>query len=224
MKTKLFAHRGHIFSKTQPDFKQNSIESLQNCYDLGYRAVEFDIWFVEDKLVLKHDRPNKNELLPTLSDYFRYKNELEYWMDFKNLSAANCALALELVAKEIERAKIDLNKIYFAPFITNLTRALPVYREIVRRFQQEAQIMAICEIKKRNLAQYAKYKEHLISHQIKFLSINHQLIDLEVAKIFSDQISLFAWTVNDVDRIQTLEQLGVRNFATDKIIPQTYPI
>ena len=80
---KLFAHRGFVTE----NISQNSIASLKQAYDFNFRAVEFDIWFLDEKLVLKHDQPLEKEInnLPKFRDYFSFKNELTYWMDFKNL-------------------------------------------------------------------------------------------------------------------------------------------
>jgi glycerophosphoryl diester phosphodiesterase len=72
--TKLFAHRGFA-SKNIP---QNSIASLKHAYEFGFRAVEFDVWFLNKKLILKHDRPTEKEIenLANFHDYFFFGNEL----------------------------------------------------------------------------------------------------------------------------------------------------
>ena len=53
---RLFAHRG--FAKG--NILQNSIASLNHAHKSGFKAIEFDIWFLEEKLFLSHDRPKKN--------------------------------------------------------------------------------------------------------------------------------------------------------------------
>jgi len=112
---KLFAHRGFV----KDSQKENSIASLQEAVLQDFSAIEFDIWFIAEKLILKHDCPKENELaeLPTLRDYFIHKNNLTYWLDFKNLDEENASKVLLLVKKEIEFAHVNLDQIYFAPFV-----------------------------------------------------------------------------------------------------------
>ncbi len=111
----LFAHRGFV-DKNCPE---NSIASLKKARELGFKAIEFDIWFLEEKLILSHNNPKTIENLPNLSDYFIFKNQMNYWLDFKNLNEKNAISALELLKKIIEMSGIELDKLYFAPFVTN---------------------------------------------------------------------------------------------------------
>ena len=48
---KLFAHRGFVLENAQ----QNSIESLKEAVKENFKAIEFDIWFLNGNLVLKKD-------------------------------------------------------------------------------------------------------------------------------------------------------------------------
>ena len=215
---KLFAHRGFV-ADLHP---QNSIASLKEAVLQGFSAVEFDIWFFTEKLFLKHDQPVLNEvnILPELADYFYYKNDLTYWMDFKNLDAENCDLALFQVKNAIEAAQIKLDQIYFAPFITDLQKAEKIFAEIRNIFGSKAKIVAVCESFINDKAA-SELKKFLDQNNIKALSIFHQLLNKNSLEIFSG-IEIFAWTVNDLERLKELESLGVKNFATDKITPQIY--
>ena len=78
---KLFAHRGLV----ENNMKQNSIASLKNAVAKGFKAVEFDIWWLDGEFFIKHDKPNEKEkfLLPRLQDYLCFGSDLEYWFDFK---------------------------------------------------------------------------------------------------------------------------------------------
>jgi len=211
--TKIFAHRGFVTSQSQ----ENSIASLREAHKENYPGVEFDVWSIENSLVINHDLPEKNiKKLSNFSEYLEFKNEIEYWIDFKNLDESNVVKAIEVVAQEIVRAKIENHKIYFAPFIENLDKAILIYKAIRHRIK-DAQIMAVCE--KLDPQNFASYHKELQKNHIKFLSINHEIIDEKFAKIFSD-INLFAWTVNDITRLRTLQKLGVKNFASDIITPK----
>ncbi len=209
---KLFAHRG--FAKE--GVLQNSIQSLENAYKTGFRAVEFDIWLCDGKLLLKHDRPKENENLPQLKDYFVFANQLDYWMDFKNLDRNNVTELLKLLKAEITAHFIDLNKIYFAPYITDHKLAFEMLIEFRKVFGQNLQFVAVCD-RLDNQLEVRELRDFLSKNQIKFLSIFHKLINEDFIKNFQD-IELFAWTVNEVLQLQRLNKLGVNNFATDEII------
>jgi glycerophosphoryl diester phosphodiesterase len=215
---RLFSHRGF----TSEVFLQNSIKSLKNAHEFGFRAIEFDIWFLNQKLILKHDAPQKNELetLPDFSDYLIFKNDFIYWLDFKNLDEKNVADALKLVKKKLDKAGVNLDQSYFAPFITDYKIAEKILAEIRKIFGEKVRFIAVCEELENEIA-IKNLRNFLTKNNIKFLSIFHKLIDEKFLKLFPD-IEIFAWTVNDVKRLQELERLGVANFATDKITPETY--
>ena len=86
---KVFAHRGFTFDENNPQNKieQNSLASLKNAVNHGFKAIEFDIWYFNSQLVLSHDQPNlaNYQTLTKFSEYFIYGNQLDYWLDFKNL-------------------------------------------------------------------------------------------------------------------------------------------
>ena len=114
---KLFAHRGLV----ENNMKQNSIASLKNAFEKGFKGVEFDIWWIDGEFFVKHDKPAGKELflLPRLQDYLVHKNELEYWIDFKNLDEKNIDNALKKLKEVLILKEIDLNKVFFAPYITD---------------------------------------------------------------------------------------------------------
>jgi len=210
---KIFAHRGFI----ENNIPQNSIESLKNAYLKGFRAIEFDIWFLNDQLILKHDRPILTELnsLPKFRDYFLYQNQMEYWMDFKNLDESNVDKALELVKKDLEN--INLDKVYFAPFITNYKIAAKIFEKISKVFGSKARLMAVCE-KLENQDEVNNLYKFLKNNSIKNLSIFHKLIDKKFMELFLE-IEIFAWTVNDKSDLEKLKNIGVKNFTSDAITP-----
>jgi len=206
---KIFAHRGFVTKNA----KENSIESLRAAYDNKFIGVEFDVWFLNNELVVHHDMPKENKNLVKFSDYLQFKNEFEYWIDFKNLDEDNIDKALQIAKKELFAAEIDLKKVYFAPFITNLQKALPIYNKIYKAIEG-AQIMAVCEEIKRDDLVF--YHQELQKNNIKYLSINHENIDENFIEIFSD-INIFAWTVNDLEYLRELEKLGIKNITSDII-------
>ncbi len=212
--TKIFAHRGFVTKQA----KENSIASLNQAHKHNFSGIEFDVWFFDNSLVIHHDMPQKNTIasLPQFQDYLVFKNEIEYWIDFKNLDEGNVEAAAKLIAQEIKAAEIDSKKVFFAPFIANLQMAIPIY-DALRNGFAGAQIVAVCE----DLApeDFVLYHASLQKNNIKFLSIRHGIVDKNFAEIFSD-ITLFAWTINDLARFRDLQEMGVKNIASDIITPQ----
>lgn len=212
--TRLFAHRG-FHSTNAP---QNTVASLDAAYENGFRGVEFDIWYLEEKLVLKHDHPKKEEIknLPLFLEYLAHGNEMDYWCDFKNLDLENAKAALTLMKNQLAEARIDADRIYFAPYITDYNFAAKIFKIIREIFGNGAQLVAVCDTKNEEVL-----RKFLDENNVKCLSIFHKLIDKFFIKKFPD-IEIFAWTVNDLERLTELEALSVRNYGTDNIAPQKY--
>ncbi len=215
---RLFAHRGFT-AELHP---QNSVASLKEAVNNSFDAVEFDLWFMAHRLVLKHDRPLDDEVqtLPTLREKLICKNYLTYWFDFKNLDEENSVRALMLAKREVEHMEVDPDQIYFAPFITNTILAEKIFMRIRDIFGQKSKIMAVCKELKNDEATI-NLRRFLDRNNIKYLSILHSLINQNSLAILAG-VEIFAWTVNDMQRLKELEALGVTNFATDKITPQIY--
>lgn len=205
---KLFAHRGLVDEKSP----QNSIESLKNAYKNNFRAVEFDIWFWQEKLVIIHDQPESSQAnnLVQLQDYFLYENEMEYWLDFKNLDETNIHKALILLNKTIVEKSLNKEKLFFAPFITDYKKCEKILAKFKEIFGEDVQFVVVLEdIKNFDLA-----LNFIKKNNIKYLSINHELLNNESIKKQS-QIEIFAWTIKDKKRFRELVNLEVKNFATD---------
>jgi glycerophosphoryl diester phosphodiesterase len=208
---KLFAHRGLV----ENNMKQNSIASLKNAVAKGFKAVEFDIWWLDGEFFIKHDKPNEKEkfLLPRLQDYLCFGNDLEYWFDFKNLDQNNIDEALKKLNTDLILKKIDLAKIFFAPYITDYKLTSIISVKFRKFFSQKIKFVGVCDNK--------NWRQEVIDmidlELIDFISINHDLIDADFLKKISPT-KLLAWTVNDIKRINDLYLLGVDKFATDKAL------
>ena len=213
MSIKIFAHRGLVAK----NIKENTLEAFQNAYKNNFRAFEFDIWYLKNQLVLKHNRPNNLKNLTNLKDFFTtFQNKVEYWLDFKNLHLKNCDAAIKEVKKIIDDLKIKPQKLYFAPFINDLKKAENIYQTIHKYFGKDAQIIAVIE--KLNPKDYNKFYQELKEANIYGLSIYHKNINLGFKNIFHD-IKVFAWTVDDQKTLNFLEQARVENIASNKLIP-----
>ena len=208
---KLFAHRGFV----ENNMKQNSISSLKNAVTKGFKAVEFDIWWCDVEFLVKHDKPSDKEkfLLPRLQDYLCYKNELEYWLDFKNIDLTNVDEALKKLNADLILKEIDLNKIYFAPYITDYATATKIALKFRNFFSQPINFVGVCD-KQSGIQEVV---DMIDMELINFVSIDHLLINPELLKKIKPS-KLLAWTVNDIKKINDFYMLGVDKFATDKVL------
>jgi hypothetical protein len=208
---KLFAHRGFV----ENNMKQNSVASLKNAVSKGFKAIEFDIWWMDGEFLIKHDRPkNKEEFsLPRLQDYLNFKNELEYWFDFKNIDLANVDEALKKLKADLILKEIDLNKIFFAPYITDYSIATKIALKFRNFFSQKINFVGVCD----NQLGLQEVIDLIEMEIIDFVSIDHLLINPELLKKIKPS-KLLAWTVNDVKQINDFYLLGVDKFATDKVL------
>lgn len=208
---RLFAHRGFV----DKNMKENSIASLKNAVNKGFKAIEFDIWWVENEFFIKHDKPNNTEkfLLPRLQDYLCYGNELEYWLDFKNLDHLNIDNVLEKLTTDLTEKKIDLTKVFFAPYITNYNLVEIISLKFRNNFSHKINFVGVCD-EKSNIRSII---DLIDLELIDFVSIDYNLVDNDLLKKIKPS-KILAWTVNDIKKINDLYMLGVDKFATDKII------
>lgn len=214
MQCKIFAHRG----LSSEYIKENSIKALINASDNGFDAVECDIYYINQEFILSHDLPKSNyKHLDRLDKFLEiFADEMDYWLDFKNLSDDNVDEAMENLKKIIDKLEIKNQRLFFAPFITNIPDAKFIYQTIRKYFGEKAQIVAV---KERLLPKnYKKYYNELKENNIYGLSIQYNCIKPEFMKIFSD-IQIFAWTVNYIRDFNRLFKIGVQNITTDELIP-----
>jgi glycerophosphoryl diester phosphodiesterase len=210
---KLFAHRGFWESADL----QNSISSLKRAYENKFYGIEFDVWFYENQLVLKHDEPKSKKDLPSFAQYLEYDNDFTYWIDFKNLDLANVEKVFSMTKQDLISAKITPKKYYLAPFITDYEIAKNLVKAARKIFGTEVQFAAVVE----HQSELEELIEFLKIEKISYLSISHKLINAELLKKLTN-VEVFVWTVNDLERLEELKELGIKNFITDSITPQIY--
>ena len=214
---KVFAHRGFTFDENNPQNKidQNSLASLKNAVNHGFKAIEFDIWYFNSQLVLSHDQPNLSnyQTLAKFSEYFIYGNQLDYWLDFKNLDETNINNVLNLVESQINFAKINLEKIFFAPYCTDYFLSQKIFFNFRKIFGNEIKMVAVAD----NIQQIPNLLEFVVKNNVKYLSIDYKLINEDLIAKFKDQ-NILAWTINDQQILDNLAKLGIKYFATDKIL------
>jgi glycerophosphoryl diester phosphodiesterase len=214
---KIFAHRGFTFDENNPQNKidQNSLASLNNAVDHGFKAIEFDIWYFNSQLILCHDQPNLSNYqnFTKFDEYFIYGNELDYWLDFKNLDESNIDNALRLMKSQINFAKINLEKIFFAPYCTNYLLSQKIFYKFKEAFGSAIKLVALLD----KAQQIPNIYEFVIKNDVKFISIDYKLINEDLIDKFQG-IEFLAWSVNDRLILDNLSKIGVKYFASDKIL------
>lgn len=213
----LWSHRGYVNKESE----ENTVVSLKMAYEKGCRHIEFDIWYLNGEMVLKHNEPTAEELsagsLTKLRDYFAvYGNEMNYWMDFKNLSSENIDEALEFLRVVVNEVGIEYERIYFTPYETNWKRAVVLQRKASAKFAGIKNMLVLDE-KSFDKSRVGEYSRVLMENNIRYLSIHHDFVDGEVVESLKG-VNLFAWTVNEKAEFERLKKLGVENVCTDRIV------
>jgi glycerophosphoryl diester phosphodiesterase len=218
MSCKLFSHRGFLTES----LKENTIKSFQNAILNNFEAIEVDIWYDKEILILSHNKPQKDlDKYDRLKDLFhKFGNKITYWLDFKNLNIDNYTKALSYLKVIIKKHNIDSENIILAPYLDtlNIENNLFIYDALRKNFGSNCNIAAVIRvIKKENWEEY--YKK-LASYKINNLSVEFNNIDKDFMELFHN-INIFTWTVNKQDDLEFLTELGITNIATDKILPKT---
>lgn len=209
MTLKIFSHRG-LVDKNAPE---NSLKAFKNAYEKGSKAIELDIWYLKNQLILSHNKPkNLNDFDKLENLFLEFKNKFEYWLDFKNLNRSNASLVMSKIKTLLDKNKIKPQNLYFAPFITDFDQAKVIYKVIRKYFGESAQIVAVIEKLPKN--NYQKYYKQLKEGNIFGLSIQYKNINSDFRKVFAD-IKIFAWTVNERKAADLLDKIGVENIASD---------
>ncbi len=208
---KIFAHRGFVSNKSP----ENSIAALDEAYNNKFDGVEFDLWFLENKIIIVHDKPNKKDILklPTLDNFFKYKNQLDYWLDFKNMNQQNYIAIILKLKEEINKNNIDLDKIYFAPYINDYNFAQQVFDKARNVFGKNIKIVALLD----NVAQYKDVKQFIKNNKIYYISIDHQLINQKLVNEL-EGIEILSWTIIDNKKYNDLRKIGINYFCSDILL------
>ena len=210
---KIFAHRGYLLDKNNNILPQNSMASFYNAIDFGFNKIEFDLWLINNELIISHDYPKIISTCPKFIDYLCFQNQLEYWLDFKNIDENNIDQIVDLIKINIDQMAINYQQIFFAPYCLNYDLTAKIKKKLVLKFNQEINFVAVCD----DYKQFDKLLELLVNNNIKYVSIDHKLLNNEVINKFKN-IEFLAWTVNDQESFEYLKSIGIKIFASDCLI------
>lgn len=80
---RIISHRGNLNGEDK--FNENKLDQISNVINNYGYDVEIDIWKIDGKLYLGHDKPEEE-----VSDSFLFDNNDYLWIHCKNIEAADC--------------------------------------------------------------------------------------------------------------------------------------
>lgn len=220
-KDRIVAHRG---AWKYFDLPQNSLAAIQKAQELGVGGVELDIHLTKDnQLVVFHDNIlngqsiheltydeigvnllSNGEKIPLLNDVLSIWNQqINLWIELKS---ADLSLhrRLVLIDKLIHVMNEYRDKVFVISFELATLRMLKEANPLIKvaYLGNEFSIEFLSQKKIDGVDLH--FETHLTSPE--FIS------QLKIKKMISN-----AWTVNDVDMIQTLLNNGIDYITTDEI-------
>lgn len=228
----LQSHRGYVDGKNT----ENTIESIQRSYDLGYEMVEFDVHMTFDRhVILFHDpffkvgrlkkiiqnttlaEIKKSQSVTTLKelfDWFSLKTNLHFKLniEIKSKNIMQFELEKEVLAL-IQKYKLEKRIIIssFNPFTLSYFNAFApqIFRAFLLTYERKLHNNVFV---KRGLLNFAAEPNalHLRHQDWKPKQWQH---------LIKAEIPIALWTCNDPVKARSYLQQGVTSIITDKIKP-----
>jgi hypothetical protein len=108
--TEYWSHRGN----NNEGLPENTIAAFEYALKFGLTGIETDVFWddVRQTFVVTHDAPQPGVIYPTLNEITgRFKDSVQYWIDFKNLDANNQKKAAAVLYELSEKYKLQ-NKFF----------------------------------------------------------------------------------------------------------------
>ncbi|MEN7550271.1 glycerophosphodiester phosphodiesterase family protein [Rapidithrix thailandica] len=229
MKSLIVAHRGASF-----EAPENTVASAQLAWQQNADAVEVDIHTSKDqRIMVIHDKNTKRTcgadmlVKETLADSLRAL-EAGSWKDVKY--EGEPLPFLEEVIETIPAGK----KLYVE--IKCEKTVVPLLKEMLAQHPKKEQILFIAfdyetivatkEAFPENKAYWLSSKlpedykslfEKVKKDKLDGVDLSHKVIDAEVVKTAGELgLEVHTWTVNDLERANELQTIGVKSITTDK--------
>lgn len=226
---RIIGHRG-----ARGEAPENTLGGFEYIYDLGIRAVEFDVrQLKDDELVIMHDDnfirttgidQNLYECIQTdLNSY----NQAYIWMDWAKQITPTLTQTLNIM-HDFEHIEVEVKAVTTKIEAENLVLAL---QKNLQGFEKTAVITSFdlkihqalqqqASIFKRGLLIEEDIQELAIEHALKLgccqIGWMNQLATDEIIQATQKAgLNISVWTVNDVERAKRLEHLGIDGLITD---------
>lgn len=108
--TEYWSHRGN----NHAGLPENTIAAFEYALKFGVTGIETDVFWddTRKKLVVTHDAPLPGVVYPTLDEITgRFKDSVQYWIDFKNLDRSNQKKAADNLYELSEKYRLQ-NKLF----------------------------------------------------------------------------------------------------------------
>lgn len=227
---RIIGHRG-----ARGEAPENTLGGFQYINDLGIRAVEFDVrQLKDDELVIMHDDNflrttgiDKNIYQCSSSELQSY-NQASIWLDWKNFEVTPTLPQSLKIMQDFEHIEVEVKA------VATMAEAEKLVLELQKQlhgFEQTSVITSFdLKIHQALKQQYSIFKRGLlVEEDIKEHSIE-QALELGCCQIgwmnslATDEIihatqqahlQISVWTVNDIERAQHLQSLGIEGLITD---------
>lgn len=184
---------------------ENTIASFQKAIDLGCDEIETDVWLVDERLVISHDRPETAAGLLTLAETLDFcHGKIALNLELKNAESDTRAMATgEAVARRLGDKPRD--DVYVSSFwYEALAGARSVSPNLRRAYVfGAAPDIASLLAQARSLDLWALHPER------------HYVTPARVAAAHGASFRVNTWTVNDPAEIARLAEWGVDGIMSD---------
>ncbi|WP_353144012.1 glycerophosphodiester phosphodiesterase [Acinetobacter pragensis] len=225
----IIGHRG-----ARGEAPENTLGGFQYIHDLGIRAVEFDVRQLKDgELVIMHDDNflrtagiDKN-LYECASTELAPYNQAHIWMDWDQQMTPTLRQSLNIM-HDFNHLEVEVKA------VESMAEAEKLAAELQKQLQgfQHTAVITSFDLKIHHALQQQKseFKRGLlIEEDVKFKAIDqalelgccqigwmNQLATLDIIQATQRaKLDISVWTVNDLQRAITLQNLGVNGLITD---------
>lgn len=222
----------------------NSKEAFENSYANGLRSIEVDfILTADDKLVCCHDWDD--ELSDEYGEGYVYTEEeflalrlhgkytpmslemlfelMQQYEDVWVITDTKEAEA-DLVRKEFEILVQTAKDMECEEVLDRLVVQLynyEMYDVVEEIYSFPEYILTLYQLGKPDEAAFIEHARFCKSRGIRIITIKHKWVKPEFAEIADRYgIDIYAHTVNDVDKLEELQAIGVKGFYTDYVVPE----
>lgn len=226
---KIIGHRG-----ARGEAPENTLGGFQYIHDLGIRAVEFDVRQLKDnELVIMHDdnflrttSQNKNLYECTSTELEPY-NQAYIWMDWDKQITPTLRQTLNII-HDFEHIEVEVKAVDSMAAAEKLIAEL---QQQLQGFEQSAVITSFDlkihqvlqhqqSIFKRGLLIEEDIKEQAITQALQLgccqIGWMNQLATDDIIQATQKAgLKISVWTVNDIERAQHLNTLGINGLITD---------
>ncbi|MAF79073.1 MAG: hypothetical protein CME63_13255 [Halobacteriovoraceae bacterium] len=188
----------------------NSIDHLEQTIQQGFKGIEIDLYFKNQKFLVTHESPTENSKL-TLEDFLKtIPTDFNLWLDLKNLTKKN----IKLVTDRFNELDTQFNLRPRSHIESQNGWAL---RELSHANIQSLFWIYPYPNTRAHYFYNLKNKFIILSSDFIGISMDHSLVNKRVLNTF-ENIPLFLFTLNQIEEFEKFEDLDeLKVVLTDKV-------